>query len=877
MSRWLERLALRLLPESYRSRFGSDLCREWRTLRIDVRTRQGRIAEWRYVWRELRAFMTLIRDARAGQSRTHRATGLGMDLRVAMRRLAAHPIRAMLRSLMLAAAFAAPLVSFAAADAVLWRAMPFTDPDGLVAVWERTGAPGAREAARVTGARYLDWRARATTLDRIEAFGAAGFEVETGNSVLTLRGVRVSGGFFDLLGISPLAGRLISPADQVPGAAPVVVLSHAYWLSQFGARPVVGETLRLSGQSATIIGVLPDIWLPAWPVNPATIDLDPALRQIFVPMAPDATLARNRGSHLFGVIGRPRPGVTADSVQRQLESLAAPDQPDPHDGVVIPFRQQMVSDARAPLLILLGAALCVLVVASLNLAAIDLAAFETRVTEFRVRVALGAGGFTLARQVFLEVLPVVGVATMAAAALSRFALIEMSSMLEARIPFVTTPHLDVRAIGALVLGASASAVLMTLWPVWRIRTLDRLQGANANRVTALRPGVFRGLIAGQLAGAVALILVSTVLVQTFIEIGARHPGFDPRNVQMLELSLPRDRFTTPQAITAFERRLIEHVSAASGVREATLSHDIPFEANWLDVATIRGRASNASGDARAQVQLRIVAPEYVDVMRVRIGDGRTFDPLIEAHDDGQVLVNEAFVRREGAGVGRLLSLSSPGGIWDDAVPSEFQIVGVIDDERFRGLEADSEPAVYVTTRQFPQRDLTLLVRVDASHPDVDLRALVRETESRASLGPPRALDDVERAQRAPRTWLTALVATFASGSLALAATGLAGLLMLMVAAREREIGIRLALGAARFDVVRSVVRETMLPLAIGVVGGVALAAMAGRLIESQLAHARVLAPGTVAIVVLVLAGVGMAAAIVPARRAAGVDPARAFK
>ena len=876
MTRWLERLALRLLPEPYRLRIGEDLCREWRALRRDVRSKRGRFAEWRYMLRESGAFIALVRQARAEAPRQHRGTGLLMDLRAALRRQAAHPFRAIMRTAMLSAAFAAPLVSFAVADAVLWRPLPFANAEALVSVWERTGVPESREAARVTGSRYLDWRARASAFEGLAAFGAAGFQVETGAGVVTLRGVRVSGDFFRLLGVAPLAGRLISPADQAAGSPPVVVLSHAYWVSQFGARPVLGETLRLSGQTTTIIGVLPDIWLPAWPVNPAAIELDPSLRQIFVSMPPEATLARNRGSHLLGVIGRLRSGQTAELARQQLESLASSDQPDPHGGVVVPFRNQMVTAARGPLLILLGAALCVLLVASLNLAAIDLAAFESRATEFRVRSALGAGTRALARQLFLEVVPVVALAVAVALGAAYFALIEMESVMQSRIPFVTTPHLDVRAFGIVAGFAIASAVLMTLWPVWRVRAVGRLQSASAERVTTARPAIFRALIAGQLAGAVALVLVSTVLVQAFLEIGARAPGFDPRNVQMIELSLPRDRYATPDAIAAFERRLLERATSAPGVRGATLSHDHPFEANWLDVATLQG--PSASGDARTQVQLRIVAPEYVDVMAVRVMDGRTFDPLLNAADDGQVIVNEAFVRREDASIGRKLSLSSPAGTWGDVVPGTFTIVGVIDDERFRGLEAATEPAVYVTTRQFPQRDLTLLARLEEGRAAAaDLRAIVREIEPGASLNPPRALEAVEREQRAPRTWLTMLVATFASGSLALAAMGLAGLLMLLVSAREREIGIRLALGAARIEVIRSVVRETTVPLLVGAVGGVALAALASRILETQLAQTRVLAADTVAIALGVLLSAAILAAVIPARRAASIDPARAFR
>jgi putative ABC transport system permease protein len=874
--RWLERAALRLLPSSHRDRFGDDLCREWRALRAHERASGGRLAEWRYMLRELRSFVAMVRDTRASTPRATFGPGFGRDLRGALRRHAAHPGRALLRTLMLGAALAAPLVSFAVADAVLWRALPFQDPDRLVAVWERTGPVEAREPARVTGSRFVDWQRRATTLTGLAAFGAAGFQVDTGDGVTTLRGVRVSGGFFELLGVTPHAGRLISASDQAPGATPVVVLSHAYWRSHFGGRPVVGEPLRLSGQTATIIGVLPDVWLPAWPVNPAIIELDPALRQVFVPMPPASVLERNRASHLFGVLGRLREGVTVESARDELESLASADQPDPHGGVVVPLRTQMVSEARTPLLLLLGAALCVLLVAGLNVAALDVAAFESRTTEFRVRAALGAGTLTLSRQLFLEVFPIVSVAAVFAAVAARVSLTALASLMEERIPFVTKPALDASSIAVLIAVGLGTSMVMTVWPLWRIRRLGRLQVSGGGRTTTTSSRGLRLLIGGQFAGALALVLASTVLVQAFTEIGGRDPGFDPRNVQMLEFSLPRDRYATPEVIAAFERRLLERVNATPGVRAATISHDHPYQANWLDAATLTG-GSTGAGDSRSQVQLRIVSPDYVEVMRARLVEGRAFDPMREAGDDGEVLVNEAFVRREGGGVGRLVTLSSPSGTWGDAVPSAFQIVGVLGDERFRGLEAATEPAVYVTTRQFPQRDLTLLARLDGSPSAVDLRALVREVEPGASRGAPLALDEVEREQRAPRTWLTVLVGTFASGALVLAATGLAGLLLLVVSAREREIGIRLALGAARSDVIRGVVTEALLPLAIGAAGGITLAVLAGRWMQSQVVQADLFSADTIVVAMLVLFASAVVATIVPARRAANIDPADAFR
>jgi putative ABC transport system permease protein len=875
VTRWLERLALRLLPPGDRDRFGAELRHDWQVMRHQVRRERGRMAEWRYICREAWTFAVLLCDRRSRGRQHWSWSAVRQDGRAAVRRLMCRPVRSIALCLMLAAAFTATLVAFAVADAILWRDLPFRDPGRLVAVWEHTATASGGDASRITPSRFVDWADHASAFSSVAAFGAAGFQVEDGNSVTSVRGVRVSGHFFELLGVAPVAGRLLTRADQEAGAPPVVVLSHDYWRTRYAGRTsAVGETLRLSGRAYTVVGVLPDIWLPAWPVNPATIQLDREHRQLWVPLAPVSTLAQNRNSHLLGAIGRLADGVSVDAATEQLTAMAAPGNPDPHGGVVRSLRSQMVQQTRGPLLILLAAACCVLLVAALNLAAIDLASFESRLTEFRVRAALGASAGALSRQLFAESLPVVVASALLATGASHAALVLVASQLSNRLPLMTTPRLDSVALVVLAGLAVLVAVVMTAWPVLRARSFSRLRDRGEARVIGVRPGVFRALIVGQLSGAVALVLVSTVLVQSFMAIGARDPGFDPTDVHMMEISLPRDRYRSPEAIVATGRLLRERLAALPGARAATLSHDHPFEANWLDVVTVRGRVDGTDGDAGSQAQLRIVDPGYVEAMRAHLVDGYGFDSLLAPSDDGVVLVNEAFVQRERVSVGQALTLSSPSGTWGNVVPSTFTIAGVVGDERFRGLEADSEPAVYVSTHQFPQTDLTLLVRfAPGTAPDAAaFRAAVRNVESRASLGVVKPLVDVEAAQRAPRTLMTALIGSFASGALVLAATGLYGMLSLMVAARQRDIGVRLALGASPRRIRRQVIADGFLPVVTGVVFGVGLALLTSTALSAFLVDVTLLAPATLTITIVMVAGIALAASIGPAFRASRTDP-----
>lgn len=876
MKGWAARVLLRLLPAAYRTRFGDDMRRDWEELRRAIRREQGRAAEWRYVARELGAFLRLVRETRVAAIRgSHSGSGWRVDVRAALRRVRQKPIQVSATCLMLSAAFTVTLVAFGITNAVLWRDLPFADPDRLVAVWERSGPVGSLDAARVTGSRFLDWASRATAFDGLAAFGAAGYQVDRGDGVTTVRGVRAAGNFFELLGVAPVAGRLFQRSDQAPGADRVVVLSHAYWRAHYGAREsVVGQTLRLSGQPHTIIGVLPDVWLPSWPVNPSTIQLQPEHRHLWVPLPAESVLAQNQGSHVLGVIGRLASGHSPESARQQLESLVSADQPHQHGGIVRPLRAQMVQQTSGPLWMLLAGACCVLIVAALNLAAIDLAAFEARLNEFRVRAALGASASALTRQLFFESAPVVGLAAGISLGATHAVLAALPARFSTRIPLVTPPALDAPAVALLATLSLLVIVLMTTWPVLRVRRLSRLRDQHSTRVTAGNPVVFRGLLVGQLTGAVALVLTSTALVQAFIGIGARDPGFDPANVHIVELSLPRDRYSAPEPIVAFERHLQERATVMPGVRAAAVSHDHPFEANWSTVVRVIGDAGAGDDDAQSQVQLRIVGPDYVPTMGARVVAGRSFRPLIDAKDAGEVLVNEAFVQRHAVALGRALAVSGPAFTWGDAVPQTFTVVGILQDERFRGLEEDVEPAVYVSTRQFPQTDLTLLLRMTpGQRPSAgDIRALLRDIDAGVSAGVPLSLEGIDAEQRLTRTLTTMVITGFASGALVLAAIGLYGMLSLRVGSRQRDIGIRLALGASPQQIRQGVFRDGLIPVAAGLTLGVGLAALASAGLSALLTGVTVWTPTSVVLVVAVIAVVAVLAAAGPARRAARTDP-----
>jgi predicted permease len=865
----ISRALVRLLPREFSRQFGDDLLREWRGLRRDARIRGGRLAEWRYLARESGAFLRLMRELRAaGSAGVRPAHFTGVDFRDAARRFRTRPALALGSIVMLTAAVAASAVAFGVGRAVLWRPLPFPGEARLVFVWERGGAPAT--PMRVTAARFADWTERTTAFDSLAAFGAGAFQVEHADGIATIRGVRVTAGFFDTLGITPAIGRGFTPSDHAPGAARVVLLSREYWRRYRGADiKVVGQTMRIGGELFTIVGVLPEVWLPAWPVNPATVTLDADARQLWLPIPlPDPT----RRAHVLGVIGRLADGRTPQSAEEDLQALADPAHPDPHGAAVRPLRDQVAGGSRQSLLVLLTAALSVWLVSCLNLAALRLADFEQRRADFATRLALGATVSRVSIAVCVEAAILTGVAATGAVAVTHAVLQALPARLSAQVPFVTAPRVDTTVLVFVSVLAAVAVVLMSAWPLARLRGIRGL--AAPRRVTA-SSAAFRGLVVAQLAGTVVLVATSAVLVRSSWAVQDRETGFDMRDVWIANVSLPPARYATPASLVAFEDLLLSRTDASAWSGGLALAYDHPLEANWIDAVTLVGDAQQSGGDGQLAAQLRIVSPSYFEVMRVETVEGRTFGVESGSGEAGVVVVNEAFFRQWQAGVGRHVRLSSPRATWGTAAPATFAVVGVVEDERTTGREGAPEPAVYVSTRQFPQSELSVIGRRAPGRPDAPaaLRAAVREAEPQASLGSVEALERIDADQRLPRTVTTDLVTAFAGVALVLAALGLHSLLSLVVASRRREIGIRLALGATRGGVASLVVRDSLRAVGLGLVAGLVLAQLADEGTRALLVDGG----GTdvillVGIVVLML-GLAAVTAALPARRASRVDPA----
>jgi len=780
--------------------------------------------------------------------------------------------------LTLAGAVAAVTIAVGVATAVLWRPLPFAHADRLAFVWENTGTAGGTNPARVTGYRFDQWQRHSRTLRSMALFGSVGYLADTGSGAAIVNGVRVSTNYFSTLGIAPALGRDFTPADGEPGAPDVVILSHGLWKEWLGGRAdAIGTTVLLAKRPFTVIGVMPPVLFPAWPENPAVVSLDPDARRLWTPIARTPALAASARAHVYGVVGELAEGRSIDDAAGELTRMTRGSDPDAHGALLRPFRDQFVRDARLPLIALIAAALAVLLVACTNLAALQGSAMEGRRAELTVRTALGAGRARLVRQLATEA----GMLAIAGAGLgvagARLALAKLPGALPPSVPLLTLPSLDARTVAAAAAVSAFATLALAAWPIVRMR------GVMSRGVVPLaRTVVFRALVVVQVSLALAIAASAALLQQSLDAVRNRDAGFALDNVLVAQVTLAGPSYNASlDHVVASERRLTADLASLPGARGAAFTYDRPLEANWIDAFTMSGSAATRD-DVSGSAQLRIVSPSYFETLGVRVTEGRTFTEHDSLEAAGTAVVNQAFADRvlDGPVIGRTIrSGSTRVSTGYSKVPGEFRIVGIVVNERFRGLERPSEPAVYLSTRQFPQLQLVMLVRTvgDPRTLAGPARDVVRRFDPGVPVDTMTTLSAILAEQLVTRRATTHVIDGFAAGALSLAALGLYGLLALLVASRTRETGVRLALGSSPGIEAARVLRECAVNTAIGVGGGLVLALAGGRLIRSLLVGVTSSDVMTLAAVSATMLMTAAAAAALPAWRAARVDPAAALR
>jgi putative ABC transport system permease protein len=805
---------------------------------------------------------------------------LGQDVRYAARALRRRPGFVAVVVLTLALGIGATTALFSVVNGVLLRPLHFPQAEQLV---EIRGEPTDGDVERVgPGASYpdyLDFRAQSTRFAHLAAF-------RTWTVTLTapereparLDVLYATASWFPTLGVRPLLGRALLPADEQPGAAPVVVLGHDLWQRRYGGDPrVIGRAMTLDGVPTTIVGVLP-----------RDAHLDRAEAQLWQPIVP-GPMERERGVHRLSLIGRLRPDATPEQARVELRAIARRlELAYPRDNVkrsatVRPLHDSVVGDARPALLLLFGAVTLVLLVGCANLASLFLARGASREREMAVRAALGAGRGRLLRQWMTESLMLTlggGLAGLVVAWLGMRALL---TFVPRSIPRAAEVTLDLPVLGFLLCVSVVAGVVFGALPALQLRRGASASGAlhGAGRTIGAgrsRARLRQALVVGEMTLATVLVVGAALLLKSFWQLHGAPLPVRAEGVSVTRLQLPTTSYDSAAKVARFYARLRDEAAALPGVRAAAVAYEHPLSEGWTSSYAIVGEPRPSEGE-RPEARVRPVSPGYFRAVGLALRRGRDFGPDDRMDTPGVVVVNEAFARRHFAGrdpIGRTIDRQSP---WWPGQPTTFTIVGVVADEPFLGVGRAADPATYYPHAQFPMQDMWLVVH--AEREAATLAPLLRERIWR--LDPTLPVEEVTalptllgRALAEPR-FNASLLSLFAGAALLLAAIGIYGILAYTVAQRTREIGVRLALGAARAQVVRQVVgqglRVALAGVVLGTLGALALGRVLGALLQGVSGHD----PLVLASVIAVLTTVAAAAAWLPARRASRIAPSIALR
>ena len=811
------------------------------------------------------------------------------DLRYAVRTLRKSPGFATAAILTLALAIGSNTAIFSVVNGVLLRPLPFAEQDRLFMLGEQSRQGGFRPPSYPT---FLDWQAQSSALVDLAYVRGGGQRLAGPEGVQSVIVSVVSPGFFATLGERPLKGRLFTPDEERAGAH-VAVLSYGLWQGRFGGDPhILGKTLSLGGGVSTVVGVLPhDVAYPEW-----------ADEQLYTPIATVAAADRvltQRGFHAdCRIIGRLKPGVTLEQATAGMngiarrEAAAYPEFNADWTAVrFVPLRDEILGDATPQLLVLVRAVVLVLMIACVNVANLTLARAGVRGRELAIRSALGAGRGRVVRQLFTEsvVLALGGGALGVLAAYGAIALLKRAA--PSVLPRLTTVQLDGGVLLFAVAATVVTAVATGLIPAFRAArpelTTSLKEGSAGAGMGRRRLRLRAVLVISEIALAVVLVVGAGLLIRSLWQLRAVNPGFDPQGLVTFYISPPPTRAQEPARLAALYTQIRDAAGSLPGVTNAALTNFTPLSGGGLpSPVEIPGRAPDPRRDP--PVWLMTVSPGYFRTMRIPVRAGREFTEA-DLNAGTAVLVNDAFVRAFWPGLeidplGRPLTLhKAVQGRPDFGEAMPGTVVGVVGDVHHFGLATPAEPQLYVPFTRNVWGHMSLVVRT-AVTPATFLATLSRTVRQvdpdipmtlfggRAAAATLDVTAGLESRQL--DTWL---LGSFAASALILAAIGIYGLLAYSVGQRRRELGIRLALGASRGDVVSQVVGDGIRLAGVGIALGVLIALAVTRLLAALLYGVGASDPTTFVGVVALLAVVSLIASYLPARRAARVDPMVALR
>ena len=821
-------------------------------------------------------------------------TTLLQDLRYGLRVLGKSPGFAIVAVLSLALGVGANTAVFSVVNAVLLRSLPFSHPERLVKIVASNRGVGARDIG-LSVPEFDDLRSRAGVFEQVTVTQGGPTNVTGGDRPQHLELLEVSPNYFSMLGISAEIGRVFGPGDEAQGFAEAAVISDSLWARGFGRDPgVLGRKMQLDNDPYTIVGVLP----PGFrhPGNKVATDVEVWITAGFrgVPFPQPVRTLR----FLPEAIGLLTPGISLEQAQSRLDAFAselraeyATDYPAGSDWSieVEPLQESLVGNVRPMLLVLMGAVVLMILLASVNVANLLLARASGRQREMAVRLALGASRARMIRQLFAESM-ILSLLSSVVGVLTAVAALHFVQLLPARIPRLAEVQMDWTVLSFALLVSLVAGLGFGLVPA--------LQSSKAEIAVAMREGGrgsgtsaktnrLRGLlIASESALAVVLMVGAGLLLRTFWGLLQENPGFNPSRIVAANLYLPvpnnpdMDRYAQPEFFNPFVREAVRRVSAIPGVDLASMTTDLPVtHLAWRRPVTIEDRPDESGKGLISEVTS--VTPDYFKVLEASLVRGRYFTEDDDGGKHPVAIVDETTARTywpDHDPIGRRLSVRST----REANPPWCTVVGVIKDIKSGGLDQSGTPHIYRPIYQFRgTRTLSLNVTVRTSLSATNLEPQIRREIQAVDPDLPifnvRTMNEVIDGSLASRRFSAELVGVFAVVALLLASVGLYGLLAYMVGQRSHEIGVRMALGAMPSTIGKMVVSRGAGLASIGVGIGLILSGLMAPLISSVLYGVRPLDPDVFIAVPAILMVVALLASYIPAWRAARVNPIVALR
>jgi predicted permease len=811
-------------------------------------------------------------------------SGLLQDVRYALRQLRKSPGFTMVAVLTLALGIGANTAIFSVIDAVLLRPLPFHDPGRLVVV--KTTEPGRRDDIGVSYPAFLDWRSRNHVFDALSAYRTDDFTLTGRDEVVHVTGAVVSSNTFSLLGVAPSLGREFMPAEDDPVATGFpVILSHNFWRERFGSNPnILGERLTVSGQSFTVVGVMPPNF--QFPVQSTPVEFWTTIALDAQPIGNTPPVTSQRGISYLDVTARLKSQVTAQQAQTEMaeiqETLNKQYPENRPKGIAIVAEiDDVVGNARPALFVLLGAVGLVLLIACANLANLLLARATARHKEISVRTALGATRWMIVRQLLVEsmLLATAGAAT--GLVLAAWTVKTLPRLAPDGLPRISESGLNPQVLLFTAAIALLTSVFFGLIPALhasRMELADCLNaGGRSGTETRERRRLKDTFVVIETALAVVLLAGAGLLLRSLLGLGRVDPGFAKDHVITFGLDLP-GRYGHLQRVQ-FYQQLLSQIRNLPGVRSASAAFPLPLAAD--DVKTsfdVEGRPTKES--ERAVTTLHIVDDDYFHALGIPLLKGREFDSRDDAAGASpvavisQTLAKQAFPDEDPIGKRIRTNISSG----SEGAPFRL-VIGVVGDVKAEGLAAPSIPESYVPYAQLPFAPMSVVVRtaVDPQNMVPALTKAVQSFDKDLPLLHIKTLDEYVGDSFADTRFETVLLGAFAGLAFVLTTVGLYGVISYTVAQRTREVGIRLALGAERGAILKMIVKSGLLLASMGTGLGLALAFLLTRLIANLLYGVSPLDPLTFLSVPAALIAVAMLASYIPARRAARVDPMVALR